>query len=190
MSIGGLVILEGHDGCGKSTLAKELARRNAMTTIIVNHGPYPEVGPEDLMETYARSMKRLDRLPPGSLVILDRCWISEEIYGRVARHGANRIDASARRYLERVAAARRGIVVIPFAHSDKAFQAWVSRPTEEYLQKREEWDEVSQIYYGGDFSLEGVPEEQVFVDYSISLDAYAAQVEGAIEWRRAAFYGN
>jgi thymidylate kinase len=92
-----LVILEGPDGAGKTTLGQELHAR--LGVHITNHGPYK--GEAQIWRHYFESM-----LPAYSGVrdvILDRCWIAEPIYGKVYRGGLNRIEPWQLRILEYVA---------------------------------------------------------------------------------------
>ena len=83
-----LVIFEGVDGAGKTTLAKHVA--NVLDADLIHHGPYQDItGGVDLAEIYEKST--LNAVYGLRNVILDRSWISEEVYGAVYRDGANRL---------------------------------------------------------------------------------------------------
>ena len=107
-----IIILEGPDGGGKTTLAETLRAQlqsNGMTHVI-KHGPYKGVQSEDLCKIFFRSMSQA--LTYDDHVIMDRSWLSEPIYGNVYRKGENRVDMPRRRMLERVALSRGAVVVL------------------------------------------------------------------------------
>ncbi len=72
------IAIEGCDGVGKTTLAKRLAREHGFR--IVHSGPTP-LG-HDLRTRYHRIL-----MEPGR-VVLDRCFISELVYGPLFRDGS------------------------------------------------------------------------------------------------------
>jgi thymidylate kinase len=75
-----MIILEGPDGGGKSTLAANLER--LFDFEIHHHGPYPEISdPDELADKYVASITR-DVVRD---VVMDRSWISESIYGPIVR---------------------------------------------------------------------------------------------------------
>lgn len=115
-----LIILEGPDGGGKSTLAKQLS--DHLQAVAVHHGPYPaEPNPSP---AYHHSMSpALRGVRP---VVMDRCWLSEPIYGRVFRNGLNR-GGVYQRMLERVAMACNAVVVQCLPPRQVALDTFVSR---------------------------------------------------------------
>ena len=82
-----IVILEGPDGAGKTSLSETLREhlQKSKMTHVVKHGPYNGISPEELCRIYFRSMSHA--LTYNDHVILDRCWLSEPIYGNVYRDG-------------------------------------------------------------------------------------------------------
>jgi len=131
-----LLILEGPDGGGKTTLAEQLRnrlhnRQNPGLLHIVKHGPYKDVMAEDLCKIYFRAMS--PALTFNDTVVMDRSWLSEPIYGEVYRKGANRIDVPRRRMLERVALSRGAVVVLCQPDFEVCCKTFESRRAEEYL---------------------------------------------------------
>ena len=134
-----ILILEGPDGAGKTTLAETLRQRfqNNGMVHIVKHGPYTGVEPEHLCRIYFRAMS--PALTFNDTVIMDRSWISEPIYGEVYRNGANRIDVPRKRMLERVALSRGAVVIHCQPDFETCAETFEKRPEQEYL------DDVSQL---------------------------------------------
>jgi thymidylate kinase len=134
-----ILILEGPDGAGKTTLAETLRHRfqDKSMVHIVKHGPYTGVEPEHLCRIYFRSMS--PALTFDDVVIMDRSWLSEPIYGEVYRNGANRIDVERKRMLERVALSRGAVVVHCQPDFETCVEAFEKRKSEEYL------DDISQL---------------------------------------------
>lgn len=120
-----VIILEGADGAGKSTLAKRFERElpsDSLPVRVHHHGSYQ--GEDEIWTRYLFSM--LPAYANLCTVVLDRSWLSEPIYGAAYRSGANRIEAWQRRMLERVALGRGAVVVWcapPFAACVRAFEA-------------------------------------------------------------------
>jgi len=134
-----ILILEGPDGAGKTTLAETLRHRfqDKSMVHIVKHGPYTGVEPEHLCRIYFRSMS--PALTFDDVVIMDRSWLSEPIYGEVYRNGANRIDVERKRMLERVALSRGAVVIHCQPDFETCVEAFEKRIGEEYL------DDISQL---------------------------------------------
>jgi len=134
-----ILILEGPDGAGKTTLAETLRQRfqNNGMVHIVKHGPYTGVEPEHLCRIYFRAMS--PALTFNDTVIMDRSWISEPIYGEVYRNGANRIDVPRKRMLERVALSRGAVVIHCQPDFEVCAETFEKRTEEEYL------DDISQL---------------------------------------------
>jgi thymidylate kinase len=134
-----ILILEGPDGAGKTTLAEALRHRfqDKGMVHIVKHGPYTGVEPEHLCRIYFRSMS--PALTFDDVVIMDRSWLSEPIYGEVYRNGANRIDVERKRMLERVALSRGAVVIHCQPDFETCVEAFEKRIGEEYL------DDISQL---------------------------------------------
>lgn len=102
-----VVVLEGCDGTGKTTLADALAATHGHS--VVHSGRTPDG--HDLARRYREIIAT-----PGKIV-LDRCFISELVYGPLY-HGRSRITLSAAIGLARIVAARGGVIVHLTGNSD------------------------------------------------------------------------
>lgn len=88
-----IIILEGPDGGGKTTLANELRDKFEYTVI---HFGQPTPG-ENIFRTYSRAL--LDAIDSGSRIVFDRLYLSEVVYSNVLR-GGSKITLAERKVLE------------------------------------------------------------------------------------------
>lgn len=132
-----VVILEGPDGGGKSTLAEALATR--LGAGIDHHGPYPD--DRQPWHRYAQSLIQASEDPARTPVVLDRSWLSEFPYGRVFR-GHVRFDEPAARGLERLALSLRAVVVNCVPEEETVLEAYRARKETEYLDSTEQLTSV------------------------------------------------
>jgi len=100
-----VVIVEGPDGAGKTSLARDIAER--LGAAYVHHGPYQRV--RGIARLYVESM--LPALLGYQAVVLDRSWLSEAPYSTACRNGADRLGVVGVRMLDRLAL-RCGAVVV------------------------------------------------------------------------------
>lgn len=73
-----IIIIEGPDGSGKTTLANLIAKQTGYP-IIHRSQPKTEEEKKLMMESYLHTIKS------GKNAIFDRCWYSEMVYGPVMR---------------------------------------------------------------------------------------------------------
>ena len=81
----GIVILEGPDACGKTTLQDHLVD---MYDAIPIHLTYNKDVAPIMLEYQAENMFKAIKMAENNLVIVDRHWISEVIYANVFRGGS------------------------------------------------------------------------------------------------------
>lgn len=124
MTRGPVIIIEGPDGAGKTTLARAL---QAHWTHTLDRGPigYVHQGPyrgDPLPET----IRRLERRENRGAVIADRLHLGEQVYGPVYR-GRDKLGVAGRRMLERYLLARGAVVVLALPPFATAHAAWSTR---------------------------------------------------------------
>lgn len=96
-----IVILEGPDGAGKTTLANELVKRysDAESSALYLHSRHHK---NQWLYDVALARRAITAHSCGRTVIVDRCWIGDNIYGRIYRNGGGtwvrQLDALFRRY--------------------------------------------------------------------------------------------
>ena len=79
-----IIVLEGPDGVGKTTLVESLETLHQGSTLVVNHGPPSDVPPA---VEYFDSITNAIEQPPDRLVVFDRLHIGELVYGSILRDG-------------------------------------------------------------------------------------------------------
>lgn len=152
--MGQVIILEGPDGGGKSTLSGQLAVAFEKNGPVhkVHHGPYPGASGEDLMGYYLDAMA----LAHGNrTVIMDRSWISEPIYGKVYRNAESRLKTWQVRMLERVALGYNGMIVNCLPPLEKCIDNYKARKGVEMLDNE---DQLSRVYAGYCVYTSAVPQ--------------------------------
>jgi len=149
-----LIIFEGPDCGGKTTVMREFRQTMADVTE-VHHGPYPRLTSAQLPRFYVDSMMPL--LHQYEHMLMDRCWLSERIYGRVFRNGTDRIGLAAR-HLERIAMRHGAVVVLCLPPWEKVKEQWLKRKKAdsdaEYLDRIDQLETVYAMYELLEFSTD------------------------------------
>lgn len=136
-----ITIFEGPDCSGKTTTAQEYATQTG--ALYFHHGPYKGVT-SGLPRLFFESM--LPALHGHRDVVLDRCWLSEPIYGYTFRKGENRVGDVFTRMLER-AALRCGAVVVNCRPPwERVAETFLKRREEEYLDNLHQLRAVYEDY--------------------------------------------
>lgn len=130
-----IIIIEGNDGTGKSTLAENLA--NSLTGYTIIHRTHLTDMPKSELAMIYR-----DLLLKHTNIILDRAWYSEMAYGPVFR-GESCISIEDMHKLEELLHALGGFVV--YCHSENAYERACERG-EDYVQNYDQWMRVNMNY--------------------------------------------
>jgi hypothetical protein len=127
-----LFILEGPDGTGKTKLASLLAQK--LNVMPGHHGRYYDIS---LTQSNLLAAIYADSIMPAVLgerdVVLDRCWISEQVYSAAYRCGETRIGVKKARNLERLARCCKVVVFVCMPSWDMVKRNFEQRVAEEFL---------------------------------------------------------
>jgi thymidylate kinase len=134
-----IIILEGIDGSGKTTLAEQLSRQTGYP-IIHRSKPETEEDRQQMMKSY------IDVCKQHKNAIFDRCWYSELAYGPVMR------DKSVMTYpqmyeLERLLA-KSGAIIIYCTGSIATLWHRAHHRGEAYIINRSDFNEIYENYKG------------------------------------------
>ena len=135
-----ITIFEGPDGGGKSTAAQELAAKTGAR--LVHCGPFP--GMKHIGRLYLEAMA--PALDGYQDVVMDRCWLSEPIYGLVHRNGEDRLGIAGRRMLERVAMRCLTQVLLYLPPLETCLESYRRRQGAEYLDSENKLTQVWHKY--------------------------------------------
>ncbi len=132
-----IIILEGPDGSGKTTLAEKLSRQTAWPVV---HRSFPKTDEEkaNMMQFYKDTIKL------GKNFIFDRCWYSEMAYGPTMR------DKSVISYpemyeLEKMLAKRGAILIYCTDKPDVLWRRCTKRG-EDYVQHQADFVDICEAY--------------------------------------------
>jgi predicted ATPase len=134
-----LIILEGPDGAGKTTLAKELEKCGY---VYVHHGVPTEEEGKDL---FAWRLKALLDAREFQSVVFDRLHLSERIYGPVMR-GASLHTELHEKLIERYLHAQGGQVVICLPPWRVVLNNWMKNQENEYVDSPQKLKRIYDAY--------------------------------------------
>lgn len=130
-----IILLEGPDGAGKTTLAKQLATRYDLS---YHHEGLPPAGMPPLQH-YGNLLEAARR--GDCNVVFDRFALGERVYGPLFR-GADNITPSGWRIFERLVRATGAIQVMCLPSYDTCYRAWRSGRREMFAGD----DDLRKIY--------------------------------------------
>lgn len=140
-----LIIIEGPDGGGKSTLVNSIVTRYASRqkdVATVHHGSYP--GDDQIWKHFFDSM--LPAYRETIDVVLDRTWISDPIYGQVYRNGLNRIEPWQARLLRHVEMECNTFFIWCLPPVEECVKTFMARKEQEMLDDADQLRRVYQLY--------------------------------------------
>lgn len=148
-----IIIIEGPDGAGKTTLANKLQKQTGYM-LLHRSQPKSEEEKAKMMAEY------MDVLKSGKNCIMDRCWYSEMVYGPVMRDAA--VISYPQMYaLERQLARAGGLVIHCTGSLQTLWKRCLTRG-EDYIVDK---DTFTKIYNGYDELMNGVPHTVPVVTY-------------------------
>lgn len=132
-----IIIIEGPDGSGKTSLANRLSRQTGYK-IIHRTQPKTEEDKAIMMDEYFRVIRSRENM------IFDRCWYSEMVYGPVMR------DASVISYSQMYDLERRlmetGAMIIYCTDAKQVLWARCQERGEDYIVDRTTFDSICDRY--------------------------------------------
>lgn len=169
-----LIIFEGPDGAGKTTLAKQVAHVIGAKYVHFNALPRVTTG---LARMYVEAM--LPALLGYQHVVFDRSWLSEAPYGNAFRDGADRLGDISRSMLERIAMRCETTLVLSRPKWETCRANYLIRkqrdPRAEYLENEQQ---LRAVYDSYSYLNTGSALPTVMYDYEQGLPLSA--IVGAI----------
>lgn len=142
-----LIILEGPDGAGKTTLAKEL-QKLLPTARLLHFNRQSTLTADGLGRMYVEAM--LPAVMGWEDVIMDRSWLSEKPYADAYWNGDDRLGTAGKRMLERIAMKAHTCVVRMDPGWNVVHSNWKARkdfnPESELLNDSRELKQVYDAY--------------------------------------------
>jgi hypothetical protein len=138
--MGRVIILEGPDGGGKTTLANQLVERGF---IYKHEGPPPEK--VDLLDYYLQ--KLYDSMVSPNDVVHDRLYLGETIYGPLTR-GKDRIGEEGKKLFNRILSSKqvKQYICLPdFDVAGKNYRVKI-KEKDDYLKNCDIWEKVYNLY--------------------------------------------
>lgn len=128
-----IIIIEGSDGSGKTTLAQQLSRQTGFPIV---HQSYPKTEEEKkcMVGMYIQAIKE------NKNAIFDRCWYSEMVYGPILR------DRSAISYIDMYKleeqVAKVGGMIIHCTGPESALWMRCTKRGEDYVTSRDDFKAI------------------------------------------------
>lgn len=137
-----IIIVEGPDGAGKSTLIESLLKSHPGS--VSKHFGHPKSSEEALnyWRIYAQA---IEDAPVDSLTIFDRSWYSDVVYGPIFRDTVE-MDALHVKMLEALVMTRGGGYVIYCTAPIRTLWSRCKKRGEEYVPSEDKLIEVSRAY--------------------------------------------
>ena len=137
-----IYIIEGPDGAGKTTLVEKLQKVHAGAKVMHFGTPATPEEAKNYWRTYLRALKE----NTSDVVIFDRSWYSDMVYGPVMR-GKEEMTIEHKEILELAVKALGGGIVIYCTGNQKTLWSRCTRRGESYLRNADEHKAIcNQLY--------------------------------------------
>ncbi len=137
-----IIIVDGPDGSGKTTLIDKLLLSHPGSRKVHFGAPKTNVEADAYWEVFAQAVKDAGT---ASVVILDRSWLSDLVYGPVMR-GAHEMSELHAEMLESMVISHGGGLVIYCTAPTKTLWARCCLRGETYIKSIEQLDEIANAY--------------------------------------------
>lgn len=140
-----LIILEGPDGAGKSTYAKQMqqeyTKRGISASIV--HMSYPKTDDErvSMIAAYIEIIERAKT----EVILLDRCWYSELVYGPIIR-GKAQLTARDSMTLSMLSLQIPQVHIVYFKGNRDLLWSRCTERGESYVTTRQQFDKICERY--------------------------------------------
>lgn len=132
-----IIIIEGPDGAGKTTLAEQISRQTKYP-IIHRTKPKNEEEKKRMMGEYLQTIRS------GKNMIFDRCWYSEMAYGPVMRDSS--VISYPQMYELEEQLAKTGALIIYATGPKAALWQRCQKRGEEYITSRDNFNAIYDNY--------------------------------------------
>ena len=156
-----MIIIEGPDGAGKTTLANEFVKLG----FEYRHEGVPKPG-TDMFEWYTQQLLSVEL---GQNVVFDRLLLSEWVYGHVVRE-RSAITFHQLRLLLRLFYASAGVMIMCSTDEDVIIDNWRKRKGVEYVQQEAQLKAINTRY------------NSLFTELSPDLEIYNIKLWAPIEF--------
>ncbi len=137
-----IIIVDGPDGSGKSTLIEKLLMSHPGSHKVHFGTPADDAAAYAYWEVYAQAIKEAGT---ASVVIFDRSWLSDMVYGPVMR-GRQEMTALHAEMLEGMVVSHGGGLVIYCTAPTRTLWMRCNSRGETYIKSIEQLDEIASLY--------------------------------------------
>ena len=132
-----IIIIEGPDGSGKTTLAEKLSKQTKYPIIHMSK-------PETAEELKLMKGEYLQTIRSGKNMIFDRCWYSEMVYGPIMREGSAISYQDMYELEEQLAKA--GAIIIYATGPKAALWQRCTKRGEDYVTSRDDFNAICEDF--------------------------------------------